>query len=188
MNVNSGYIGYSMSVRACEAYESGEKPFSKWQKQDILSELKNQGFNTEVLEKISLKILKEVFLYESSWHHTSKYFNKTYFYSVIDFENDIEAYEISCNEAIEKKKLNSFYTYKDFSKFMDKMKKKYRLEKLDCTMEDKVAFYKEIIKHLESIKKPIGHDIDLQNMLDGYESYLKFYEKKYEEEQEQNNE
>lgn len=32
MDVNSGYIGYSMSRRAAEAYEDGEMPKSKWTK------------------------------------------------------------------------------------------------------------------------------------------------------------
>ena len=35
-NINSGYHGFSMSNRAIEAYNNGEKPFSKWTKQDIL--------------------------------------------------------------------------------------------------------------------------------------------------------
>ena len=35
-NMNSGYHGFSMSNRAIEAYNNGEKPFSKWTKQDIL--------------------------------------------------------------------------------------------------------------------------------------------------------
>ena len=34
-NMNSGYSGYSMSNRAVEAYESGEKPLSKWTKTEI---------------------------------------------------------------------------------------------------------------------------------------------------------
>lgn len=31
-----GYIGNKMSVRAYETYESGEKPLSKWSKNDII--------------------------------------------------------------------------------------------------------------------------------------------------------
>lgn len=38
--MNRGYIGYSMSVRAAEAYQSGEKPLSKWSKSDILAAVK----------------------------------------------------------------------------------------------------------------------------------------------------
>lgn len=34
----SGYLpDYSMSVRAAQAYDEGEKPLSKWRKADILS-------------------------------------------------------------------------------------------------------------------------------------------------------
>lgn len=33
------YIGQKMSVRACEAYDNGEKPLSKWTKADIIDEV-----------------------------------------------------------------------------------------------------------------------------------------------------
>lgn len=32
----AGYYGYSMSNNAVEAYKSGEKPYSKWKKADII--------------------------------------------------------------------------------------------------------------------------------------------------------
>lgn len=32
----AGYYGYSMSNNAVEAYKSGEKPFSKWTKTEII--------------------------------------------------------------------------------------------------------------------------------------------------------
>ena len=31
----AGYCGYSMSNNAVDAYNNGEKPISKWKKQDI---------------------------------------------------------------------------------------------------------------------------------------------------------
>ncbi len=37
--MNSGYCGYSMSINAKMAYESGEKPLSKWNKKEILNEI-----------------------------------------------------------------------------------------------------------------------------------------------------
>lgn len=93
-DMNSGYVGYSMSVRAAEAYESGERPLSRWTKKEIVSEisdyleLKNDADYEEkikLIKKIKVKTLKGSFLYESSWHHTSSYCNATSFYS-IDFE------------------------------------------------------------------------------------------------------
>lgn len=49
MDVNSGYIGHSMSRRAAEAYEDGEMPNSKWTKKAMvvaphLQVLQRDGF------------------------------------------------------------------------------------------------------------------------------------------------
>lgn len=81
--MNSGYSGYSMSNRAVEAYEDGEMPLSKWSKQLIIDEVvEYEHFTEEELKKFSKKVLVEYFLERSSWHHTSSYCNKTYFYSI----------------------------------------------------------------------------------------------------------
>lgn len=81
----AGYKGYSMSNNAVQAYKSGEKPFSKWTKTDILNELKNydtDAFIIDLAKKLSLKELKQIALYKSSWHHTSSMYNQTDFYTV----------------------------------------------------------------------------------------------------------
>ena len=81
--MNSGYSGYSMSNRAVEAYEDGEMPLSKWSKQLIIDEVvEYEHFTEEELKRFSKKVLVEYFLERSSWHHTSNYCNKTYFYSI----------------------------------------------------------------------------------------------------------
>lgn len=82
----SGYYGFSMSNNAIDAYNTGEKPFSKWTKADILSEL---GELSPKFKKTKLSALKKELLYVSSWHHTSKEFNRTDFYS-IDVEKAAE--------------------------------------------------------------------------------------------------
>lgn len=79
-----------MSNNAVAAYESGEKPFSKWTKADILEAIQSLiddeeieiKFNLSLLKKVRVKTLKEQLLHFSSWHHTSNYFNKTDFYSI----------------------------------------------------------------------------------------------------------
>ena len=96
-NMNSGYHGFSMSNRAIEAYNNGEKPFSKWTKQDILDvieEYKQESDDPTIhlfytvfyeLAKVRAGVLKAHLLHKSSWHHTSKFCNCTEFYS-IDFD------------------------------------------------------------------------------------------------------
>ena len=85
-DINRGYVGYSMSKNAADAYDSGEKPRSKWTKAEMLSLL--EDINPEILEKaksLSVKELRNIFLISKGWHHTSKYFNTTDFYA-FDFE------------------------------------------------------------------------------------------------------
>lgn len=80
-----GYHGYSMSNNAVDAYDNGEMPLSKWTKTAILNELVELDADSEIIElakKMTVKQLKDIFLYKSSWHHTSKMYNRTDFYSV----------------------------------------------------------------------------------------------------------
>ena len=82
----AGYYGYSMSNNAVDAYENGEKPLSRWRKSDILEAIEESEIelkcSMEKLRKLPVKILKEVCLTHSSWHHTSNHYNKTDFYSL----------------------------------------------------------------------------------------------------------
>lgn len=77
----NGYIGSSMSVRAMEAYESGEMPRSKWTKQAIL-DCYSEKMQKE-LKKFNLETLRNNCLRYSSWHHTGKMLNETDFYEAI---------------------------------------------------------------------------------------------------------
>lgn len=87
-DMNSGYSGYSMSNRAREAYDEGEKPKSKWTKAEIIAVIEEYARDNEigvplsVLKKTPCKTLKDVLLVKTSWHHTSSYANRTNFYSV----------------------------------------------------------------------------------------------------------
>lgn len=81
----AGYKGYSMSNNAVDAYESGEKPMSKWTKAEMLYELKSA--NPEIYEatkKLTAAEMRFVFLKWSSWHHTSSRYNRTEFYRFSD--------------------------------------------------------------------------------------------------------
>ncbi|GFH41384.1 hypothetical protein [Pseudolactococcus insecticola] len=75
----AGYKGYSMSNNAVDAYNDGEKPLSKWTKADFVE-------HDERLKPFSVAFLRQKILYQSSWHHTSSHYNRTYFYSLIDRE------------------------------------------------------------------------------------------------------
>ena len=83
----AGYYGFAMSNNAINAYSNGEKPLTKWSKSDILEELATD-YNEQNCEEFKLiaKMKKSTLvkrcLIKSSWHHTSKHFNKTDFYIV----------------------------------------------------------------------------------------------------------
>ena len=85
----SGYYGYSMSNNAVEAYENGERPLSKWRKSDILEAISVSEIELKCsiskLQKLPVKVLKEVCLTYSSWHHTSNHYNQTNF--ILSMEN-----------------------------------------------------------------------------------------------------
>lgn len=69
---NSGYKGYSMSKRAVEAREEGRYPKTDFKKV--------YGINDATLNAlVELNVISN-----DEWHHTSKYGNKTKFYSWID--------------------------------------------------------------------------------------------------------
>lgn len=96
----AGYNGFSMSNNAVEAYENGEKPLSKWTKTDIFEAINEQEVelkcSIEKLKKLPVKVLKEICLTYSSWHHTSNHYNKTDFYSL-----DVDRIENLTDDKIE---------------------------------------------------------------------------------------
>lgn len=82
-----GYLNdYSMSERAAEAYRNGEMPLSKWTKKAILDAIADDGYSALAAalknRKYTLAFLKDQYLTNSSWHHTSCKYNCTDFYSV----------------------------------------------------------------------------------------------------------
>lgn len=85
----AGYKGYSMSNNAVSAYENGEKPLSRWTKAAIMDALDIEcarGYlpqeALEAAKKMTAAELKNLVLRRSSWHHTSKMYNRTVFYEV----------------------------------------------------------------------------------------------------------
>ena len=103
----AGYDNYSMSNNAVMAYETGEKPKSKWTKKEIIEELRDQSeyLNVDIneLKKLPISTLREIALVQSSWHHTSSYFNRTAFYIVDASRIEEEDLKIEKKEITEKR-------------------------------------------------------------------------------------
>lgn len=171
-DMNSGYSGYSMSNRACEAYESGEKPLSKWTKTDMFEaiaeyiEENNVTFTMSTLKKAPKSVITDLVLRKSSWHHTSSYCNETDFFSV-DYDlleqltdekitDAITAHKVTGKEKPLEKKYKGSFTYLEWSGTRNHPKATQIWLK-DVWIEEKGCFY--IVTDQEGkqlVKKKIG--------------------------------
>lgn len=90
---DGGYDGNSMSNRARAAYDLGEKPMSKWTKDEIIEAVEDYLYEEEPETAISIDeikalpawLLRQEFLTYRSWHHTGAFYNATDFYG-LDFK------------------------------------------------------------------------------------------------------
>lgn len=122
-----GYINYSMSENAYNAYLEEKKPFSQWSKSDILDVLENEEvYNAQELEQISKyssAAIKRALLNCTEWHHTSSYFNRTNFYKV--------------------------YTSYEFQELIERLETITRNIKLDQEEKKEETFKKAYVQYLE---------------------------------------
>ena len=148
----AGYYNYSMSNNAVEAYENGEMPRSKWTKKEILNTIYNDSdieeTKYELLRKMTVSELVDHFLYLSSWHHTSKYYNQTDFYAI-----DTEAVEEITPEEI-KKIISSLVRIKKTAE--EKEAEKIRKAAIKALKEQKAA-EKALIEEKENLFKYQKH-------------------------------
>lgn len=136
----AGYDGYSMSNNARLAYQSGERPLSKWNKDAFLGEVADlEGEIYEKVKNTPLYILKE-FLDYSAWHHTSKHYNITRFYN-FNLESFVSATEEEINTLKEKRKQYLAET-KDERELKKKEAEKKRAEKkAKKELDEKIISY-----------------------------------------------
>ncbi len=82
----SGYCeDFSMSRRAKKAYSSGLFPLSRLEKSDL------DEIEFPYTLEFAKFLAKKDYWRASEWHHTSKFFNETNFYSVSDLEDLINS-------------------------------------------------------------------------------------------------
>lgn len=84
-NSNSGYVGYSRSVRSQNAIEDYEVPLSFINK-SLIEEFLSVYDEFKPLETVPVSLWKFVAksTSPSSWHHTSNRYNKTNHYSLVE--------------------------------------------------------------------------------------------------------
>jgi len=135
---NSGYIGYSISVRAAKAKDNGRFPKTEFKS--------NYGISDSVLNLL----ITLGYVTNNEWHHTSKFGNKTPFYSFLDdacrycwedksneikalfrknnilgvqqlFEDYIESY----NEKMERERKELDDSLKEYNKYVEQYRKEH---------------------------------------------------------------
>ncbi|HED7245484.1 TPA: hypothetical protein R5442_000210, partial [Campylobacter jejuni] len=136
-----GYSGYSMSNNAVAAYENGHKPISKFTKEDAdeLSDL--------FAEKWSVKEIKDLVKNygEVGYHHTSKFYNTTNFYSIAQAFRNIAEYEEDYLKKLIKNIPAPEQSKKDIDDFLSYVKKQDELrEQLDKEIYQKRKEFFEI--------------------------------------------
>lgn len=120
----AGYYGYSMSNNAIVAYDNGEMPKHKWTKKNMLEAISdwldsNRRISTINFHELTKQELFDQYFVYSGWHHTSKFYNITHFYSL-----DQDAL---LNVSIIDKKAEEEYQYR--KKKAELLKAKHQLEK-----------------------------------------------------------
>ena len=156
-NNQTGYVGQSMSVRARNAYQSGEKPKSKWTKSVIMEELEDLfGDAASGFSKFSKQDLFDNICRYSSYHHTGLYANVTNFYSV----NREDAILFADNHHIES--MIPVIENDDVYQKQKALREKARANKekedreRQAEKENKLAYIKELYK---SIPKTIAESL-----------------------------
>ena len=78
----AGYKSQGMSYNAMAAYRNGERPWGKWQKQDILYYLKKAGVKWDNYSEMETEELRKMFLVPTVAHHVGKVYKSTMFYKI----------------------------------------------------------------------------------------------------------
>lgn len=148
----AGYNGYSMSNNAVAAYEDGEKPLSKWTKKVLFEEIEyiNEEVYKLIIEsKLTAKEIKDEFLFNSSWHHTSMHYNETNFYKLDEEKiNSFTQKELELIISCRKPKIKKTKEEKEEAKRVKELKLQKKLEK-----QAKKEFEEKIYKLMKYQKK-----------------------------------
>lgn len=137
----AGYKGYSMSNNAVRAYEDGEMPISKWTRQAVIDwiadDLETDSSNIKLLKRY------KDYLYYVSWHHTSKYYNRTEFFRV---EYTLDEIQVNDQSALDRVKS------KEIKKEIDKLSEELNASRMfmDRWNPDAIEILQSEINHMEN--------------------------------------
>lgn len=114
--MNRGYVGYSMSVRAKNAYNDGLLSKTKITKKNLVE--------AEIFLPVGfIKWLMPNVIKPEEWHHTGKHFNETDFYDLSDVKNQLENLDVDNlrkqyeQEKEDKKKEKGYYALIEYGEW-----------------------------------------------------------------------
>lgn len=149
---NSGYLGFSMSRRAAEAYDNGLAPLSKIGSGPYI---RAAGRLLGVIE----------------WHHTSNFCNKTDFYSVAAVKAlaaHLKAIKDPTGATIEAKRaarLAAQSAWRPISRFRharkllrDAADREATAARYDCRAAARIGFDREYFENLATLERSIAAD------------------------------
>ena len=151
-----------MSNNAVDAYDNGEMPMSKWTKAVILDKVAELADIevADILAKLPLAVLRDELLQESSWHHTSKYFNRTNFYSI---DEDVSEMTVESAKA-------AVYDYNHQNELIEKYHEEAK--RLTETFPDLIVDGYDIYRKVETEIAPIT-EVDGIKIPEGIFNFLK---------------
>ena len=113
IDANRGYVGYSKSVRAERAEEAGARTLSK-----ITASWLKAGGVQESLRFVTW-LIRIGEISASEWHHTSKYFNVTYYYRAEDIAKRLRVLDEYEYLDIYRNVYQHHPTLKNYSEYID---------------------------------------------------------------------
>ncbi len=166
---NSGYVGYSMSKRAAEARREGRYP-----KTDFKKEYGVSGKSFDFLRKAGI-------ISSSEWHHTSKFGNRTDFFS---WSNDTDAEYYAANKKRIDKAINDVEKLKpeyDVMKAIDKYLSEGRSQdEISALIDEESSQVEPAEKRYKDARNALAEQLNEEFYNYYNEDFYKNYEQKSE--------
>jgi len=145
-NANSGYEGYSRSVRSQTAIDDYEMPLSMFKK-SVIEDFILDNPDFEGLKNVSVSLWKFSAKQNgsSSWHHTGKFFNETDHYDMYEAANNL-------SKNLEQIKAE----YKSFRANVNKEKQQLKSSATYCVLEEQIWGGTRKHPHITGYEKVAG--------------------------------
>ena len=198
---NSGYVGYSKSKRAVDAERRGLR--SKSQMDKDFADMVNDLISSNGGDPVTLTAIKKALpnIKRDEWHHTSKYGNKTDYYSAFSvasyfcpaveeayFDNLRREFEKEQQQRSEREKVNNNiaeqirrrinWLHNDFARFSTPYSNLFiEVKLIPNPLSISIAFVKERWSHVQNNIVRTYPGRENRNLINDYPLALPIYDK-----------